>query len=221
MKVALIGAGKTGGEVARIHSETTVFNSKNKPTVEKLRESEVVIVFVPGDIFLEYIPMLIEAKLPVVIGATGFEWDQKTKDQITEAGLRWVHSHNFSLGMSIVKSLIETISKGSDLLEDATFKIHDIHHTKKLDAPSGTALSWKEWLGKSVDITSERTGDVVGYHHLEMETPNEKIKLIHEAKDRGIFARGALWSANQVVHNTQMPVGLTHFNDLVINQLKG
>lgn len=220
MKVALIGAGKTGGEVAHLHSDTTIFNSKNKPTVESLRACEVVIVFVPGDVFLEYIPMLIEAKLPVVIGATGFDWDQKTIKEIEKHEMRWVHSHNFSLGMSIMKSLIETLSKGSELLEDTTFRIHDIHHTKKLDAPSGTALSWKKWLGKDVKITSERTGDVVGYHHLEMESPNEKIKIIHEAKDRGIFARGALWTANQVLHNTNLPYGLTHFNDLVINQIK-
>ena len=220
MKVALLGAGKTGGEVAKIHSNTVIFNSKNKPTLDSLRECDVVITFVPGDVFIDYIPLLMESKLPVVIGATGFVWDKKIVAQIKENELRWVHSHNFSLGMSIIKTLIETISRGSELLEETSFSIHDIHHTKKLDAPSGTALSWKKWLDKPVKITSERTGDVVGYYHLEMQTPNETIKLIHEAKNRGIFARGALWSANQVLNNTNLDYGLTHFNDLVTSQLK-
>lgn len=220
MKVALIGSGKTGGEVAKMHSDTVIFNSRNKPTLESLRECDVVITFVPGDIFTSYIPLLIESKLPVVIGATGFDWNQETVSLIKENRLRWVHSHNFSLGMSIIKSLIETISKGSELLQETSFTIHDIHHTEKLDAPSGTALSWKKWLDKSVKVTSERTGDVVGYHHLEMQTPNETIKLTHEAKNRGLFARGALWSANQVLNNTRLEYGLTHFNDLVTNQLK-
>lgn len=220
MKVALIGTGKTGGKVAHDHSDTIKFDSKNRPTLEKLKECDVVISFVPGDIFVEYIPLLIESKLPVVVGSTGFEWDKKVKSELEEKKLRWVHAHNFSMGMSIVKSLIETISKSSELLEDVTFKIHDIHHEKKLDAPSGTALSWKKWLGKDTKITSERTGDVIGYHHLDMQTPYESIKLVHEAKDRGIFARGALWSANQVLNNTNLPFGLIHFNDLVISQIK-
>lgn len=220
MKVALIGSGKTGGEVAKMHSNTVIFNSSHKPTRESLRECDVVITFVPGDIFTNYIPLLIESKLPVVIGATGFDWDQETISLIKENKLRWVHSHNFSLGMSIIKSLIETISKGSELLQETSFTIHDIHHTEKLDAPSGTALSWKKWLDKPVKVTSERTGDVVGYHHLEMQTPNETIKLTHEARNRGLFARGALWSANQVLNNTRLEYGLTHFNDLVTNQLK-
>lgn len=220
MKVALIGAGKTGGEVAKMHTETVIFNSKAKPTLESLKACDVVITFLPGDIFLEYIPLLMDSKVPVVVGATGFEWNEAIKNQIKENKLRWIHSHNFSLGMSIVKTLIEKLSSASELLEDAQFSIHDIHHTKKLDAPSGTAISWKDWLNKPVNITSERTGDVVGYHHLEMQTPNESIKLTHEAKNRGLFARGALWSAKQLLNNTNINYGLTHFNDLVTDQLK-
>lgn len=220
MKVALLGTGKTGSKVAHDHSNTIAFDSKNLPTLEKLKSCDVVISFVPGDIFVEYIPMLIKSKLPVVIGSTGFEWTEETKKQLIDQKLRWVHAHNFSMGMSIVKTLIETISKSSELLEDVTFKIHDIHHVKKLDAPSGTAISWKKWLAKDAKITSERTGDVIGYHHLEMQTPYESIKLVHEAKDRGIFARGALWSANQALNNTNLPFGLIHFNDLVISQIK-
>jgi 4-hydroxy-tetrahydrodipicolinate reductase len=215
MKVALLGAGKTGGKVAQLHENTVVFNSSNKPTLERLKECDIVISFLSGDIFSEYIPMLINSGLPVITGSTGFEWPQGIDSQLKEKNSTWVRAHNFSLGMNIVKSMIETLSKTTTLYNDASYSIHDIHHTKKLDAPSGTALSWKDWLGQDAQITSERTGDVVGYHHLEMTSSMESIKITHEAKDRAIFASGALWTAQKILNNKNNAYGLIHFSDVV------
>jgi len=220
VKVALLGSGKTGCEVARLHSNTVIFNRKNAPTLESLRECDIIISFLPGDAFVKYIPLLVESALPVITGSTGFTWPNSISNTLSENKLQWIYAHNFSLGMSVVKTLIESLSRSSDLFESPQFSIHDIHHTKKLDSPSGTALSWKDWLDKDANITSERVGDVVGYHHLEMETPSEKIKLTHEAKDRSLFAHGALWSAKKVLNQTDLPYGLIHFNELVIKNLK-
>jgi 4-hydroxy-tetrahydrodipicolinate reductase len=220
MKIALLGAGKTGGKVAELHKETIVFNSKNKPTLEKLKSCDVVISFLSGDIFETYIPLLIESKIPVVTGSTGFDWSKDQIDQINSNKLTWIRAHNFSLGMNIVKSMIETLAKAQDLYSDATFNIHDIHHTQKLDSPSGTAISWKNWLGLEAEITAERTGDVVGYHHLEMNSAMEKIKITHEAKDRAIFASGALWAAKKIFTNPTQTIGLVDFSTLVNKHLK-
>ncbi len=220
MKIALLGSGKTGGKISEIHSETIVFNQKNKPTVEALKECEVIISFLPGEAFLSYLDIMIDSGLPVITGSTGFDWPEDLDLKLKEKKLHWVYANNFSLGMSLVKTLIESLGEGADLFKDPTFSIHDIHHKKKLDSPSGTALSWRKWLGHSAKITSERTGDVVGEHQLEMKTENESIKLTHEAKDRTIFASGALWSANQILSNTNLPFGLIHFNDVVIQHLK-
>ena len=219
MKVALLGAGKTGSKVAELHPETIIFNSTNKPTLEKLEACDVIISFLAGDIFSQYIPLLIESKKPVITGSTGFTWDQKYIDQINQQKVTWVRAHNFSLGMNIVKTLIQFLSKASLLYPNANYSIHDIHHTKKLDSPSGTAITWKDWLGKDAEITAERIGDVVGYHHLEMESDVEKIKITHEAKDRAIFASGALWAAEKVLLEKNINRGLLEFSDLVTENL--
>lgn len=219
MKIALLGDGKTGSKVLDLHSNTEVFNLDNPPSKEKIQNCNVVISFLPGDAFVEYIPMLIESRVPVATGSTGFTWSEEIKSTLKENQLKWVCAHNFSLGMNLVKSMIETLGKAEMLFEDAEFNIHDIHHVHKVDSPSGTALSWKDWLGKEVKITAERVGDVIGYHHIEMDTPVEKIKITHEAKDRAIFARGALWAADKLYHDESVEYGLTHFSQLVKKHL--
>lgn len=220
MKIALLGAGKTGSKVAELHQDTIIFNTSNKPTVEKLKGCDVVISFLVGDVFLEYIPLLIESRVPVVTGSTGFHWPRGIHNELMEKQVKWIKAHNFSLGMNIVKSMIEMISKAEKLYQEVNYTIHDIHHVKKLDSPSGTALSWKEWLGKEAEITAERTGDVIGYHHLEMESPVEKIKVTHEAKDRGIFASGAIWAATKILEDESIPYGLNNFNLIVKKHLE-
>ena len=220
MKIALLGAGKTGQKVAQLYPNTVIFNTQNIPTKEKLCECDLVISFLAGDIFLEYIDLLIESKIPVVTGSTGFDWPENAIKSIQENKLIWVRAHNFSLGMNIVKNMIETISKATELYDDVKFNIHDIHHTKKLDAPSGTALSWQDWLDQDAKITSERTGDVVGYHHLEMISSVEKIKVTHEALDRAIFAKGALWVAKKIYEKEFTKTGLNNFSDIVNQFLK-
>ena len=219
MKIALLGAGKTGIKVTELHKECVVYNSKNIPTLESLKECDVIISFLAGEIFLDYIPLLIESKKPVVTGSTGFEWPKRIDTELKAFSLKWIKAHNFSLGMNIVKEMIQTLSKGTSLYEDYKINIHDIHHTQKLDSPSGTAVSWKNWLGQDASITSERLGDVVGYHHLELQTEMENIKITHEAKDRSIFANGALWAATEILKE-DTPIGLNDFSEIVKLRIK-
>lgn len=215
MKIALLGAGKTGSKVKEIHPETVVFDSKNPPTLQALKEADAVVSFLPGDAFLSYLEILIEARTPVAAGSTGFQWPEGFDERLRKEGLRWIRAHNFSLGMNVVREMIKMMSWLDDLFEDGGFAIHDIHHVNKKDAPSGTALSWKEWLGKDARITAERTGDVVGYHSLKFDCRDESISLIHEAKDRSIFARGAVWAAKILSEDEQLPAGLHDFNQVV------
>jgi len=76
----------------------------------------------------------------------------------------------------------------------------------------------KEWLKAPCQITSERTGDIVGLHTLSLETPGEIIRLEHEAKDRTLFAEGALWAAKFIHHNHLKP-GLHAFQKVVESHL--
>ncbi len=219
MKVGLLGAGKTGSKVLDLHHDVITFTEENPPGVTDFKQCDVIICFLPGNVFLEYIPSLIESAVPVVTGATGFEWPASIDAQLKEKKLKWVRSHNFSLGMNLVKAMIGVLGQASVLYDKFDYNIHDIHHIHKLDAPSGTALSWKDWLGHDAHITAERTGDVVGYHHLELDTPMEKIKIVHEAKDRAIFASGALWTAKKILDDKEIECGLIDFSNLVTRYL--
>lgn len=204
-KIALLGKGKTGSKVLELCSAgVTVFDRSHPPTFEGLRGHDVIISFLPGEAFETLIPLLLETKIPVVTGSTGLKWPVDFHQTLKARGVTWIHATNFSLGVLVVKQLIQRLNEVSHLFKDKKLSIHEVHHTKKLDAPSGTALSMQEWLAGECDITSERTGDVVGLHTLTLETPSEVIRIEHEARNRTLFADGALWAADFV---TKQPIG--------------
>lgn len=219
MKIALLGKGKTGSKVLeKSMYPVEVFDSTNLPSFEKLILHDVIISFLPGEAFKDLIPMLLQTKKPVVIGSTGFSWPEALDETLKKNNLKWIYATNFSLGVVIMKSLIEKLSQMSGLFSEKQFSLHEVHHTKKLDAPSGTALSMKEWLNTECDITSERTGDVVGLHTLTLETSGEMIRLEHEAKDRGLFAEGALWAADYILKE-KLSSGLHSFGEVIEKEM--
>lgn len=218
MKVALLGAGKTGGKVKELlgNNQPTVFDINNPPNLENLKGHDVIISFLPGEAFASYIPLLLKSQIPVVTGSTGVIWPAEINKTIIECNCRWVWSANYSLGMRLIHPMIEILSQTPHLFRECQAHIHEIHHTKKLDAPSGTALVWKKWLGmENARVTSERVGDVVGIHELKIETENEIITLRHEAKDRRIFAQGALWAAERLLSDKNLGPGLHSFEKMV------
>lgn len=214
MKIALLGKGKTGSKVLENKAHQVIaFDSKNPPTFEKLETFDIIISFLPGEAFKSYIPLLVETKLPVVTGSTGFEWPSNLHQTLKDKNLSWIYATNFSMGVAVVKQLLNKLSGASSFFPKHTTSIHEIHHTKKLDAPSGTALSMQEWMHEKCEITSERTGDVIGFHELTFDTGSEKIKISHEALDRKLFADGAIWAAEYLFKN-KTP-GLNSFQDII------
>ena len=208
MKIAVIGTGKTGGEVVGLLDDEKVvgpFNSTNKPTAEALKQADASIIFVPGSAVDAIFDTVLESQTPAVWGSTGYEWANNLDKQLKDRGVKWLRASNFSLGMNIIRRCIKLISKGSELLNEPAFHIHEVHHTDKLDAPSGTAISWKEWLGKDAEITSERKGDIKGIHELQLKTKPESIWLKHQAHERAVFAKGAIWSAEQLLKDSVGP----------------
>lgn len=217
MKTAVIGTGLTGGKVAELlGGQAVTYNEENPPTPEKLREADVstAIVFVPGDAGGEVLPVLLEAGIPAVWGTTGYSWPAGLSERVKATGATWVIGSNFSLGMNLVRKTIELLGRGSSMLENPEYRIHEVHHTRKKDAPSGTALSWKEWLGREADITSKREGDVKGIHELEIKTANESIFLKHEAHDRAVFAEGAIWTARYLFDHPELEKGVHSFAEI-------
>lgn len=208
MKLAVIGTGKTGGKVVELLGPDRIsdtFDEDNEPTAEKLKAADAAIIFVPGSAVDNIFDAVFEAGIPAVWGSTGYEWGPDLDRKLNQAGIKWLRSSNFSLGMNIIRRAIKVISEGSEMLKDQVFRIHEIHHIHKKDAPSGTALSWKEWLGKDAEITSERKGDIKGIHELTVATQAESIFLKHQAHDRAVFAQGAIWAVEQLVKENVKP----------------
>lgn len=223
MKIALLGKGKTGSKVIELCEtqayqdiELEVFDSKNPLKESELSGFDIVLSFLNGDIFIEeYFDLLSNSGICVVCGSTGFEWSDEMIKKINQESSTWIKATNFSLGMNIAKEMIKVAAKACALFDenDINFHINEIHHTKKLDAPSGTALSWQKWLGKFSTVSSERIGDVIGIHELSVDTPNEIITIKHEAKDRKIFAAGALWACRRI---QALGPGLHDFSDIAL-----
>lgn len=219
MKIALLGKGKTGGKVLELLLDGkiphTIFDSKNIPSADKLLGHDIIISFLPGEAFKSYVPLLVETKIPVICGSTGMTWPSHFDADLVEKEIKWIYATNFSLGMNIVHQMILLMSKANKIFDNYKFSLNEIHHIKKLDAPSGTAISWKSWAGHEMEITSERIGDIAGIHELTLSTPYEKISIRHEALDRKIFAEGALYAANKLFSDKSLAPGLHLFQDIV------
>ncbi len=200
MRVALLGTGKTGSKVLEIldGKNVTGFNEANPPTLQSLAGHDVAISFLPGPSLLTYIDLLIASGMPLASGSTGFEWPPDIDNRLKARGLAWVTASNFSLGMNLVYGMLKVLAKAPLLYDEFEFQLHEVHHIHKKDRPSGTALSWQDWVGQKVDITSGREGDNPGKHKLTLVTEYEDISVQHQSKDRRIFASGALWTAQKL-----------------------
>lgn len=216
MKISVIGTGKTGSKVEELLGDKLheSFDEQTPPTVEKIKTADAVIIFVPSDSVENILEIVLASGVPAAWGSTGFEWPKDLDRKVQALRTKWVIANNFSLGMNLIRKAIQSMSHGSGILNQPKFHIHEVHHIHKKDAPSGTAISWKNWLDQSVEITSQREGDVNGIHELSISTETEKIQLKHEALDRAIFAEGAIWAAKQLVSNQHLKHGVHTFGEL-------
>lgn len=210
MKIALIGDGKMGRAiaplaVARGHIVTVTLgagdNASGKAiSREALGNPDVAIEFTEPSAAATNIRACARAGLPVVVGTTG--WYDELDAVIEEVkgldgSMFW--APNFSLGVAVLSAAIEAAS--SALRGVAGFDVHMIetHHAAKKDRPSGTAASLAKiagrGLGREVSITSVRTGFVPGTHELVIDAAFEQLRLVHEARDRRVFADGAISAA--------------------------
>lgn len=217
MRIAIIGTGKTGREVLHLlpkENRHAIFNSRNPVTLDALKGADCAIVFTPGSAVEEVSQILLEAQLPAVWGSTGFEWPSDIQARLKRAEICWVHGTNFSLGMFVMRQVLQQLGQLTGFLKNPQLRLVESHHKQKLDSPSGTALSWEKWLGQPVNITSIREGDIVGNHRLEIETENDSMVFEHKAKSRRIFAEGAIWVAQQITDGNFCSQGLHLFEHL-------
>ncbi|MFZ5605910.1 MAG: 4-hydroxy-tetrahydrodipicolinate reductase [Pseudomonadota bacterium] len=134
----------------------------------------------------------------LVSGTTGLSVDQKARLEAAAAHIPLVWASNFSLGVAVLHDLV---ARASALLPGWDCDIVEAHHARKLDAPSGTALTLgaaAESGGAHPHYASLRAGDIVGEHLVQFATAGERIELVHRATNRDIFARGALHAARRL-----------------------
>ena len=201
MKIAILGNGRMGKRISELAIErgfTIVCNSSSeKPaTTLNLSSADVAIDFSTPTTAFENISHAINSGIPVVSGTTGWLKNlAKIEDLCKEKKGAFLYASNFSLGMNIFFEINKTLAK---LMKNQNYEssLHEIHHTKKLDSPSGTAKS----LGKQMDsilenhtpITSERIGNFSGTHIINYISKVDEIEIKHRAKNRDGFAIGAL-----------------------------
>ncbi|PCI35377.1 MAG: 4-hydroxy-tetrahydrodipicolinate reductase [Elusimicrobia bacterium] len=158
-----------------------------------LKKTDIIIDFsLPGP-SLNLLRAAAKAKIPFVTGTTGFSKAQTAEIKNFSKRIPILASPNMSPGMNLLFALARMASNAFPLYDVSVF---EIHHTKKKDAPSGSALQLIKALErKRVPASSLRLGTVVGDHTVHLAGPDERIELTHRAQDRSVFARGALEAA--------------------------
>lgn len=166
---------------------------------------DVAIDFTVAEAVVRNLPALAARGVHQVIGTTGWQAHEPAlREAAAAAGIGVVAAANFSLGMNVFQLVVEEAARRFATQRDFGAWIHEIHHDRKKDAPSGTALSLKaamEGAGfpRTIDMSSTRAGFVPGTHTVGFDGPSETVELTHTVRDRAVFARGALVAARWVI----------------------
>jgi len=217
----LLGYGRMGQEVelnapVRGHTVVLKIDMENSDilTADAVKDVDVAVEFTGPDAAADTIIKALSLGLPVVSGSTG--WLDRY-DEVSDFCLRnngtFLHSSNFSIGVNILFRLNSELARIMNSLGDYKVTIEEIHHIRKLDSPSGTAVALAEEIArqhadydgwkkaeqitgsKHIPVTSLREGGTPGTHSVIWESDIDMITLRHEALNRRGFAIGALLAA--------------------------
>jgi len=231
MKIALIGHGTMGQLVAAEARKagddvgTIITSEESAQDVdrlsEKLRGHDVAIDFSVAALVLKSIEACARASVPLVEGTTG--WNDHLSEArmiIERCGGSLVYGANFSVGVSIFYRIVERAAALFAAVDGYAPFIEEAHHSRKRDAPSGTALRLREvmseHLGSEIPISSTRAGYIPGTHRVGFDSEADQIRLTHEARSRQGFAAGALLAAHWIIGRT----GVFEFSEVMEEILK-
>jgi len=229
MRITLIGYGKMGRmveEVSRGQGHEIVHTididnlvSEAGFSGEWVKMTDVLIDFSTAAAVVTNVQNAARAKIPIVEGTTGWDEHLKKVRQIVETQRgTCVYTSNFSMGVQSLFHLTRQAGKLLSRFEDFHPFIVESHHTQKVDAPSGTALTLRQILEESysseVPISSLRAGFIPGNHLVGFDSPFDTLTLEHRARSREGFARGALFAAQWVQDKT----GFYRFEDVLFGE---
>jgi 4-hydroxy-tetrahydrodipicolinate reductase len=225
MKFALIGYGKMGKTIEQVIKDqnkgdeivlTIGEDNLHELTIENLKKADVAIEFTRPDAAIANINLCFDAGVPVVVGTTAWlDRLDEVKRTCAEKNGSLFYAPNFSIGVNIFFEINRKLAAIMNGQPQYDVTMEEIHHTEKLDAPSGTAIraaevimaelksktQWQLALGKSEErtdallITAKREPHVPGTHIVTYSSEADQIQVIHQAKTRRGFAEGAVMAA--------------------------
>lgn len=211
MLFLVLGMGKTGSLVAEVarergHSVRAMDINENAGaaalTPPTLAGVDVVIDFTNPEAAIENMRAVLSNGCRVVVGTTGWYAQLDTMKSIAERrNGSLLYGTNFSIGVQKLFRLTGELAK----LDGYRFSVTETHHTTKLDAPSGTAITLREIIqsvhpGAEIEITSHRVGDAKGEHVVTATSDVDVLELRHDAHTRRGFALGAVRAAEWLAH---------------------
>ncbi|GAB3917764.1 4-hydroxy-tetrahydrodipicolinate reductase [Mucilaginibacter boryungensis] len=233
MKIAILGYGKMGKIIEKIaqdrkHEIVLKIDVTNKDelTTENLRKADVAIEFSTPDTVLDHIEACFEAKVPIIVGTTGWYGQlQNVKNDCEGTGSTLLYGSNFSVGVNVFFHVNKILAKLMNNYPYYDVQVEEIHHTQKLDSPSGTAITIAEGIVEGLDrkkewvnilttdgnegaddmvkadqllIESLRIENVPGTHTVVYDSEVDSIEFKHTAHNRNGFALGAVLAAEWV-----------------------
>ena len=224
MKVAILGFGKMGQIIEKIalergHNILLKINQNNidELNIENLKKADVVIDFSTPESAKSNIILSIDANKPIISGTTGWLNDYKeVKDYCIKNDGTFLYASNFSLGVNLFFELNKNLAKLMKKHQHYQINLTEIHHSEKLDAPSGTAISLAEQIisesniknkwtlnsensDEELKIDAQRKGNITGTHSVNYKSETDSILIKHEAHSRDGFALGAIIAAEWIM----------------------
>ncbi|MDJ0645209.1 MAG: 4-hydroxy-tetrahydrodipicolinate reductase [Flavobacteriaceae bacterium] len=214
MKIALFGYGKMGKTIERLAKERghEIVARIDQDLNESIDEAEVAIDFSIPSVAFYNITRCFDNDLPVVSGTTG--WLERYEDAVKackEKNGAFIYASNYSLGVNLFFELNKRLAKMMSKFDAYEVNMEEIHHTQKLDAPSGTAITLAEGIIENslkeswaldvtntddeIPIVAKRINDVPGTHRVCYNSTVDEIEIKHTAKNRDGFALGAIIAA--------------------------
>jgi 4-hydroxy-tetrahydrodipicolinate reductase len=218
MKIALLGYGKMGQVIERIALERgheIVLKKDENNTFDGLSTADVAIDFSVPTAAVPNISSCFHVNVPVISGTTG--WLEHYDEMValcTAKNGGFISSSNFSLGVNIFFELNEYLAKIMSKFDSYKVEMEEIHHTQKLDAPSGTAISlakgvienssYTNWTlekpeADQIHIEAKRIGTIPGTHTVTYNSVVDAIEIKHTAHNREGFALGAVIAAEWII----------------------
>ncbi len=217
MKIALLGYGKMGKTIASLATDAgheIVLTTSNAGQITSFNNANVAIDFSVPSAAVANIKLAIDHNIPVISGTTGWldNYDSVVDYCNANQGAM-LYASNFSVGVNLFFALNKSLAKLMEDHPEYEPSITEIHHTQKLDAPSGTAITLanqilkysqkKQWAlhnknNKDLCIDAKREGDIKGTHYVQYKSAVDTITISHEAHSREGFALGALLAANWI-----------------------